>query len=64
MTTTLCPIYTIGDGTRTQMALRDDGVWFMRTKWRGLWQRWEPQVRRPYAIGAYIDRKAGNAVLP
>jgi len=68
MTPTPCPIYTVGDGTRTQMAMRADGVWFMRRKGVGfaseLWQAWEKQPRCPYEFGKYIDRKAGNARLP
>lgn len=64
-----CPIYTVGDGTRTQMALRADGVWFKRTKGVGarvgLWGHWEECGKVcPYEFGKYVDRKAGNARLP
>lgn len=61
-------IWTTGDGTHTQMSMRGDGVWFMRKRDQGersdLWGPWVAQVRRPYAIGSWIDHKAGLARLP
>ncbi len=57
-------IYTVGDGTRTQMAMRRDGIWFKRTKnLRNQWGKWDrvgPQC--PFLFGKYPVR--GNAVLP
>lgn len=60
-----CPIYTVGDGKRTQIAMRDDGVWFIRTWERGqFWTAWKRCAKRPYEFTAYIDNRAGNARLP
>lgn len=58
------PIYTVGDGTRTQLAKRADGVWFIRVKWRGVWGRWESQPANLYEFSRYIDKRAGSARLP
>lgn len=59
------PIYTVGDGKRTQMAKRNDGVWFIRTKWHGVWGVWEMHGRQcPYSFGVYLAPGAGNARLP
>ena len=64
----MTPIWTIGDGTRTQMAMRADGAWFMHKRDQGahgdLWGKWTRQVRRPHAIGSWIDPKAGFGRLP
>lgn len=58
-------IYTIGDGTRTQMAQREDGVWFTRSKWRGLWGKWyEVGKHRPFDFGMYLAPGMGKARLP
>lgn len=58
-------IYTIGDGTRTQMAQRVDGMWFIRTKWRGLWGKWrECGPKKPFLFGMYVAPNAGKARLP
>lgn len=57
-------IYTIGDGTRTQIAMRDDGVWFQRSKWRGVWGKWSQCAKRPYEFSAYLAKRAGQARLP
>lgn len=63
---TKCPIYTVGDGKRTQIACREDGVWFMRRRdvkgW--MWGPWKRQKSRPFEGHAYIDARAGNARLP
>ncbi len=65
MSAPACPIYTVGDGTRTQMARRSDGVWFKRVKdLHGHWMAWDECRMCPYPFGKYIDRKAGNARLP
>lgn len=58
-------IYTIGDGTRTQLAQRQDGVWFTRTRFRGLWGKWREHGHRcPYSFGKYLAPHAGKARLP
>lgn len=58
-------IYTVGDGTRTQIAQREDGVWFTRSIYKGRWLKWTEYGRRkPYAFGMYIAPHAGKAVLP
>lgn len=58
-------IYTIGDGTRTQLAQREDGVWFIRTRFRGMWGSWREHGRKcPYEFGKYIAPGAGKARLP
>lgn len=61
---THCPIYTVGDGTRTQIAMRGDGIWFKREKWRGVWGKWFKCEKRPYEFTAYLAKHAGNARLP
>lgn len=58
-------IYTVGDGTRTQLAMRSDGMWFVRRKWRGVWGKWMSAGRRcPYEFGKYLAPGAGHAKLP
>jgi len=58
-------IYTVGDGKRTQVARRDDGVWFVRKTWRGVWGKWEEYgVKRPFEFGMYPAPRAGKARLP
>lgn len=58
-------IYTIGNGKRTQCAMRDDGVWFVRSKWRDVWGAWREHGRKkPYEFGMYIAPRAGSARLP
>lgn len=58
-------IYTIGDGTRTHIAQRDDGIWFIRTKQRGMWGAWREYGRkRPYEFGMYPAPGYGRARLP
>lgn len=48
------PIYTVGDGKRNQWAMRDDGVWFVRSKWRRGWSKWRDiGTRRPFEFGMY-----------
>lgn len=68
MTAPACPIYTVGDGTRTQLAVRADGIWFKRTKLFGskaaLWGPWELCKHRPYDFGIYPVKPAQNARLP
>jgi hypothetical protein len=60
----MTPIYTVGDGTRTQIAMRADGVWFKREKWRRVWGKWIRCTGRPYEFRAYLAKHAGNARLP
>lgn len=58
-------IYTIGNGKRTQMAMRADGVWFVRTRWRNGWSKWrEHGTKRPYEFGMYKAPGCGVAHLP
>lgn len=58
-------IYTVGNGKRTQCAMRVDGVWFMRTRWRNGWSKWrEHGTRRPFEFGMYLAPRMGKAVLP
>lgn len=58
-------IYTIGNGQRTQLAQREDGVWFVRTRWRGMWSKWrESGPKCPYEFGKYLAPRAGKARLP
>lgn len=58
-------IYTIGNGKRTQFAMRADGVWFVRTRWRDQWSKWrENGTRRPFEFGMYIAPHCGCAKLP
>jgi hypothetical protein len=60
-----CEIYTVGDGKRTQCARREDGVWFVRSKWHGLWGAWrEHGSKCPYEFGKYLAPHAGKARLP
>ena len=58
------PVYTIGDGTRTQVAMRQDGKWFERVRWRGVWHAWRQCASRPYEFSAYLVLPAQNARLP
>ncbi len=68
MKPTPCPIYTVGDGTRTQLAMRADGQWFKRVKGvgftAGVWLAWEKCPRDTYQFNRYIAKGAGNARLP
>lgn len=58
-------IYTIGNGERTQIAQRADGVWFTRQKWRGAWGKWMSVGRkRPFEFGMYRAPRMGKARLP
>lgn len=58
-------IYTVGDGTRTQIAMRQDGVWFIRSKWRGVWGKWKDVgTKRPFLTGMYLAPRCGKAKLP
>lgn len=58
-------IYTVGNGNRTQLAQREDGVWFMRRKWHAVWGTWEETGKRcPYPFGKYLAPRAGKARLP
>lgn len=59
------PIYTVGNGKRTQLAQRSDGVWFMRTHSERLgWSKWRAQPSDPYPTGKYLAPRCGNARLP
>lgn len=58
-------IYTVGNGERTQIAQRADGVWFMRQKWHGVWGKWQSVGRkRPFEFGMYQAPRMGKARLP
>lgn len=58
-------IYTIGNGERTQIARRADGVWFTRQRWRGVWGKWQAVgIKRPYEFGMYPAPRSGKARLP
>jgi hypothetical protein len=58
-------IYTVGDGKLTQLAQREDGVWFIRRRWRGVWGKWQESGRKcPYEFGKYRAPGAGKARLP
>lgn len=60
-----CPIYAVGNADRTQLAMRSDGVWFMRRReHKDLWGPWREQPSCPYPFNKYIDRRYGNAKLP
>lgn len=60
-----CDIYTVGDGKRTQLAKREDGVWFRRRSFKGQWGKWEEMGRqRPYETGMYLAPRTGKARLP
>lgn len=58
-------IFTIGQGKRYQFAMREDGVWFKRSKdHRNMWGKWLPtgSKNRPDAI--WYHPGAGRANLP
>lgn len=56
-------IYTVGNGERTQVAMRADGVWFMRRKWKRRWSKWDSVGKvRPFEFGLYVV--PGKARLP
>lgn len=58
-------VYTVGNGENTQFAQRDDGIWFVRKKWKGQWAKWVEHGRsRPYNFGCYLAPRAGKARLP
>lgn len=61
-----CPIYSIGNGKRTQVAMRDDGVWFERFHRENKpgWGKWHrtPDDKRP--MHAWYNPSAGKAKLP
>lgn len=58
-------IYTVGNGQRTQFAMRHDGMWFMRTRFNNQWGKWLQHGRtRPYDCGVYLAPGAGKARLP
>jgi len=58
-------IYTVGNGQRTQVAMRADGVWFVRHMWRGRWGKWDSVgKKRPFEFGMYEAPRAGLARLP
>lgn len=58
-------VYTVGNGKRTQCAMRADGVWFVRTWWHRSWGKWmEHGKQRPFEFGMYKAPRCGNAVLP
>lgn len=58
-------VYTIGNGKRHQCAMRADGVWFVRSMWRGEWGKWQEHGRtKPYEFGMYIAPRMGAAKLP
>lgn len=61
------PIFSIGDGRRRQCAMREDGVWFERSRveFRGRrahWSKWVQIPRRP--DHAWYNPAAGRARLP
>lgn len=65
MTTSHARIYTVGDGRRHQWAMREDGTWFVRTRWRGHWSKWrDVGTKRPFEFGMYLVPNLGKAHLP
>lgn len=62
---TPCPIYTVGNGKRTHLAMRADGQWFVRRHDGRLgWGKWDKCARDLYQFDRYITPRAGNARLP
>lgn len=67
---TACQVYTVGNGKRHQYAMREDGMWFARSRKFDLrdgwvWGEWKPHGRsKPYEFGMYLAPRMGLARLP
>ncbi len=61
----MTPIYTVGDGTRTQLSRREDGQWFIRfNNGRLGWGPWSSCASNQFEFSRYVSPAAGMARLP